>query len=143
MPAYIVGSGSVSIWHLLVVAGWLVAMKLSAMDTATLERLVAHAVVDALHAAGVTRKEAAYLMRVDEAQLGRQLRAEPGAHISLTRLMRLCGTPFWFWFGPVLMLLIARERYAELADMLRFIGRRRYEPLAETHREVHDEQRRA
>lgn len=105
---------------------WMVAMKLSAMDTETLERLLAHAVVEALHMAQLSRKEAAALMGVDYAQFGRQLRAEPGAHFNLTKLMRLAGTSFWVWFGPALILLVARERYAEFAETLSFFGRKRY-----------------
>lgn len=105
---------------------WVCAMKLSAMDTETLERLLAHAVVDALHMAQISRKEAAALMRMDVGQLNRQLRAEPMQHISLTRLMRLCGTSFWLFFGPCLLLIVARERYVEFAETLMFIGRRRY-----------------
>lgn len=105
---------------------WLLLMRLSAVETDTLERLLAHAVVDALHMARVSRKEAAALMKVDYQQLGRQLRAEPGEHLSLTKMMRLCGTSFWFWFGPSLMLLVAREGYANLAETLLFIGKRRY-----------------
>lgn len=143
MHAY-VSAGHLSIgWHVVALVIGLLAMKLSAMDTETLERLLAHAVVDALHLSGLSRKEAADLMLLDYHQFCRQLRAERGAHLSLTRLMRLCGTRFWLFFGPSLMLLVARDGYANIADTLLFIGRRRYEPLAETRREVHDEQRRA
>lgn len=122
---------------------WVCAMKLSAMDTETLERLLAHAVVDALHMAHISRKEAAALMRIDVGQLNRQLRAEPMQHISLTRLMRLAGTSFWLWFGPALLLLVARERYNEFAETLQFFGRRRYGAMADSVHVDVDEQRRA
>lgn len=144
MPAYIVTDQTPwPLVHIALVVLWLAAMKLSAMDTETLERLLAHAVVDALHMAQISRKEAAALMRIDIGQLNRQLRAEPHQHISLTRLMRLCGTSFWLWFGPALLLIVARERYQEFAETLSFFGRRRYGAMTDPMPAEVSEQRRA
>lgn len=141
MAIYILaGSTHFTLFQFLCVVGWLFTLRLSTMDTTHLEQLVAQAVQQAFHAAQLTRKEAAALMRIDESQLGKQLRGEPGQHISLTRLMRLTGTGFWIWFGPTLLLIVARERYAEFAETLMFFGKRRYQPLTNDYETTNEEQ---
>lgn len=102
---------------------WVLVMRLSTIDTAEIELLLAQSVVNALHAAQLTQKDAAAYMRIDIKQLGRQLRGEPMQHLSLTKLVRL---PFVFWlsFGPALMYLVAKKRYDEIAEEVENIKRR-------------------
>lgn len=105
------------------VACWVLVLRLSTVDTSELEMLLAQSVVNALHAAQLTQKEAAAAMRIDIKQLGRQLRGEPMQHLSLTKLIRL---PFVFWlhFGPTLMWLVAKKRYDEIAAEVEQLKRR-------------------
>jgi hypothetical protein len=78
-------------------------------DTSEIERLLAFTVRDSLSAAHIEPKTAASIMRIDYAQLLRQLRGEPQQHISLTRLIRLPWT-FWFAFLPCLANLVLLKR---------------------------------
>jgi hypothetical protein len=103
--------------HVLTLVGFLLLMRLSSLDTTSLEQTLAQAVVDALAAAHITTKEAAAAMRLDVSQLSRQLSATPGYHISLTRLVRL-PFEFWLFLGPQLMYLVARKRFNEIAEDL-------------------------
>lgn len=88
---------------------------LAAADTTEIEQLLAFAVRDALAAAHISVKDAAYHMQTDYTQLTRQLRAEPQQFLSLTRLIRL---PFGFWvvFTPVLVSLVYRKRMSEMKE---------------------------
>lgn len=94
---------------------WLLLQRLQALDTSELEKLLAQSVADALHNARICTKEAAGAMGISDSLLARQLRGEPGQHLSLTKLIRL-PWEFWLWFGPTLMWLVAKKRINELAD---------------------------
>jgi hypothetical protein len=100
-----------------------VMVRMMASTTDDLEQLAAQAVIDALHAARISRKEAAALMGLDEAQLNRQLRAEPMNHLSLFRLLRMAtstkGVVFWAVLTPALGYLIAQRRLEEISDCFR------------------------
>lgn len=119
-------SGQASLWQLGLLVLWLLAHRLMATTTDDLEQLLAQAVLDCLHAAHLTRKEAAAVMGIDEAQFNRQLRAEPMNHLSLSRLVRLASAPagvvFWAHLGPRLAYLVAQRRYEEIADVFRIRG---------------------
>lgn len=119
--------GTFSLWQLGFLVVWVLAYRLTAASTDDLEQLLAQAVLDCLHAARLTRKEAAGLMGIDEAQLNRQLRGEPMAHLSLSRLVRLAtsspaGLVFWAHLGPRLAYLVAARRYEEISDVFRIRG---------------------
>lgn len=118
--------GHASLWQLGFLIIWVLAYRLMATSTDDLEQILAQAVLDCLHAAHLTRKEAAALMGIDEAQLNRQLRAEPMNHLSLSRLVRLATAPagvvFWAHLGPRLAYLVAQRRYEEISDVFRIRG---------------------
>lgn len=105
------------IGFVLVLAGWLLLQRLSCVQTDDLEKIVADAVTDAMHAARITTKEMADRMRIDESQLRKQLRAEPHQHLSLARLVRVWE--IWIFLGPALLAIVARRRWAEVLSDLR------------------------
>jgi hypothetical protein len=90
-------------------------LRASTVDTDELEHLLAQAVIDALNAAHLSIKEAAFYMRIDESQLRKQLRVEPSQHLSLFKVIHL---PFSFWlhFGPALIAIVYRKRMEEFAQ---------------------------
>lgn len=89
--------------------------RLMASTTHELDQELAKAVLTTLTLAEITRKEAATAQGLDEAQFNRQLRCESHHHISLNRLIRL-PWKFWLFFGPTLAYIVARKRYAEIAE---------------------------
>jgi hypothetical protein len=91
---------------------------LAAADLDELEKLLLQAVIDAMHSAHLTVKELAFAMRMDEKQLRRQLEGQPHQHLALVKLFR-APFSFWTWFGPSLIALIARKRFAELTEDFR------------------------
>lgn len=96
-------------------------MQLSCMETDELEKLVAEAVVNAMHMAGLTGKELAAIMRIDEAQLRRQLKPEPYQHLSLARVVR--AWQLWPYLGPALLTIIAKRRWAEVLEDTKSVRR--------------------
>lgn len=109
--------GHVSALEIVGVVVYGLFLKAAAANTDELEQTLAQAIADALNAAHLSVKEAAYFMRLDESQLRKQLRAEPSQHVSLTRLIRL---PFSFWlhFSPALISIIYRKRMQEFAQSM-------------------------
>lgn len=95
---------------------------LTAANTDELEQFLACGVRDALNAAHVDLKVAASCMGITESQLGKQLRAEPSHHLSLTRLIRLPFS-FWLFFGPALIQIVYRKRMQEMADVFSEVKR--------------------
>lgn len=95
-------------------AGAFFLLKLSAVSTDDLERDLGQAVLDSLDRAQITVKEAAAIMRLDEANFRKQLRGEPSNHISLTRLLRL-PYRFWLWLSPSLIYIVAKRNAEEIA----------------------------
>lgn len=80
-----------------------------------LMKLAAEAVREALFKAHLTDEQAADLMRIQVGQLRRQLRAEPGNHLSIARLF-LLPMSFWLCFGPITLFLVAKRSYRQIAD---------------------------
>lgn len=110
-------SGQVALLEVVVILLYGLFLKASTVDTEDLEKLLAQAVWDALNAAHISIKEAAYAMDMDESQLRKQLRAEKSQHLNLTKLFRL-PFAFWMWFSPSLMSLIYRKRMVEFAQSI-------------------------
>lgn len=101
----------------LALIGWLLVHHVMAAQTDDLEQIVADAVTAAMHAAGLTAKEMAFRMRIDESQLRKQLRAEPQNHLSLSRLVRVWE--IWIFLGPAILAIVARRRWNEVLNDLR------------------------
>lgn len=101
-------------WQVIALAAWLLLIHaaVSAPDD-EIEALLRQAVIDALHAAHLTLKDAAFAMRLHHSQLEKQLRGE--GLISLTRLVRLPWV-FWFHFSPALIALVTKKHLRELAE---------------------------
>lgn len=113
-----------SIWQVLFAIAWLLVVgRLMAAQTDDLDAIAAQAVIRCLDKAELSRKEAASVMGLNEAQLNRQLRAEPMNHLSIARLLRLATIPagvvFWAHFGPTLFYLVAERRGQEISDVFR------------------------
>ena len=108
-------------WLIIVAAVYVIGLRLSTVSTDELEQLLCDGFLDAMHRAGLNLKAMAYAMRrgeqdtFDEAQLRRQLARERGQHISLFRLLG-CPMTWWCYFGPSLMAIVARKRWAEMQD---------------------------
>ncbi len=87
----------------------------AAADTTELEQMLSAAVLDALNAAHLTVKEAAFYMHIDPEQLRRQLKNEPKQYLSLLKLLSL---PFGFWlaFSPALIAIVYRKRMQDMAE---------------------------
>lgn len=109
--------GELSWSGVVLVAGWLFCQRLSIMATDDLEQVLGIAVLDALGAIHLTVKEAAPMMRVNEANLRSMLRGEGKYHLGMVHLLRL-PFQFWFWFGPVLFALVAKQRLTSMAEDL-------------------------
>ena len=107
--------------QILILLLWALVFRLSVVSTDDLEQLLVDGVRDTLLGVGLTIKEAAYDMRIDENQLRRQLNREPNQYLALVRLFRL---PFRFWmaFGPLLMYLVAKKRWQEIDADVRVIA---------------------
>lgn len=101
--------------RLLYFACLVLALKASTVSTDDLEKILGLAVLESLERARVTVKEAAALMKLDESHFRKQLRGEPGNHLSLTRLVRL-PYAFWLWFSPSLIYLVAKKNAIEIAE---------------------------
>jgi hypothetical protein len=96
---------------------------LSAMDAEHLKasadelrQLAREAVCEALDRAHIPIKAAAALMGRDESQLRKQLRGEPGCHLSFFDMLVCWPCSFWFFFAPSLMWLIGKKRVIEFAE---------------------------
>lgn len=110
---------NISPWQLHAVLGlWMAVQMLTCVDTDELEQTVAQAVTKAMQWAGLTTKELADVMRIDESQLRKQLRGEKYQHLSLSRLCR--AWQLWPMLGPAILFIVAQRRWAEvLADVTR------------------------
>lgn len=98
------------------VLGFMTGMSgLQAADLEELTQLAATAVKDAMNHAHLTDEQAADLMHIQVGQFRRQLRAEPGAHLSFARLLML-PIGFWLSFGPIVLFLVAKRSYKQIAD---------------------------
>lgn len=97
---------------------WFLFQRMSVATTDELELLLAETVRKCLFNADITEEQAALKMRIDVSQFRRQLRCDPKAHLSLNRMLRL---PYksWLLFGPVLMWIVAKKRFDEIARDLR------------------------
>ncbi len=107
--------GSYTGIELVVLTGWIVAMKCAAMDLADMDKALGEAVYKALIAIGMTQKEAAHIQGMDDSQFGKALRGESQRHLSLNRLMRL-GPVFMVHLTANLMWLTAKQRATEILE---------------------------
>jgi hypothetical protein len=107
----------------LAIGAGLALYHLSAIDEAQLRttveqlrQLAREAVCAALDDAHIPVKAAAALMSRDESQLRKQLRGEPGCHLSFFDMLVCWPCSFWFFFAPRLMWLIGKKRVMEFAE---------------------------
>lgn len=108
-------SPTVGLIVLLVV--WLFCLRLSAVVTDDLERLLGVAVLDALRFARLSVKEGCALMRVDYFHFLAAIKGEKGRRIALAPLLRL-PLAFWVALLPELTWLVTRQRVTEIAEEL-------------------------
>ena len=113
----LVEHGSHFVAQVLLVVVFVGGRMLAVTDTTELEQMLSAAVLDALNAAHLTVKEAAYYMHIDPEQLRRQLKNEPKQYLSLLKLLSL---PFGFWlaFSPSLIAIVYRKRMRDMAETL-------------------------
>ena len=108
--------GHIGILQLAVLVLYALCLRLSCSTTHDLELMLAQAVVDALQASHLSIKEAAALLGIDEGQFRHQLKCERQHQLSLTKLVTRMPYVFWLHLGPSLMLIVAKKRWAEMAE---------------------------
>jgi hypothetical protein len=113
MHAHVFGHFNLGL--ILIALFYALMLRASAMETDELEKLLVQGLWDAINAAHLSIKEAAYYMKLDESQLRKQLRCEPGQQLALVRVFRL---PFsvWMFFAPCMMSLVYKKRLSEFNE---------------------------
>lgn len=101
--------------QILMTAAFSMGTFLTVASSDDLERVLGMAVLDGLDAIHLSVKEAAPIMRVDEANLRSMLRGESRYHLGLIHIARL-PFKFWYWFGPVLFALLLKRSLAALVE---------------------------
>lgn len=114
-----IGQWAMTAIQALVVAAYLLCLRMSAADTTELERLIGLAVVDALDRCALPIKAAAAVMGTDENNLRQALKRDPGRHLSIYRLARL-PLSFWIHFLPTLSALVVKQHCTHLIEDIKF-----------------------
>lgn len=113
MTAYIAGSWS--LWQLVFLILWLVAVRCAAMQGNDLEVLFGHVVRECLRRAEIPEEVAADRMKMDLSSLRKCLRGEGNLQLGIARLARL-GLTFMTYLTPLLLYHVARLHAEQVLD---------------------------